>query len=204
MDAKINRRPLKIRSRAWALELARAASRAGIGANAISLAGVGFAGLGAAAFLLTPQGWYWWLVAALAIQLRLLANMLDGLVAVECGRASPKGPLFNEVPDRIEDVLLLVTAGYVTGMAELGWLAALLALATAYARLLGGSLSLAQSFAGPMAKQHRMAALTLAALASAALPGLPVMAVMLVLIAAGTALTFALRLRRIAHALEAR
>ena len=189
MDAEFNRRPLKTRSRGWAQALARAATRTGISANAISLAGIGFAVLGAAAFLLTPQGWHWWLVAALAIQLRLLANMLDGLVAVEGERASPTGPLFNEVPDRIEDSLLLIAAGYAAGLGELGWLAALLAMATAYVRLLGGSLGFAQSFAGPMAKQHRMAVLTLAALISAALPGQPVLAVSLGLIAAGAALT---------------
>ncbi|MFT8209500.1 MAG: lysophospholipid acyltransferase family protein [Symbiopectobacterium sp.] len=39
----------------------------------------------------------------------------------------------------------------------LGWGAALLALATAYIRLLGGTCGLVQRFSGPMAKQHRMA-----------------------------------------------
>jgi hypothetical protein len=37
---------------------------------------------------------------------------------------------------------------------------------TAYIRVLGGSLGLAQDFRGPMAKQHRMAALTLGCLAA--------------------------------------
>ena len=42
------------------------------------------------------------------MQLRLLCNMMDGLVAVEGGLKSKAGDLFNEAPDRIEDVILLV------------------------------------------------------------------------------------------------
>ena len=43
-------------------------------------------------------------------QYGLLANLLDGLVAVEGGRRSPTGELFNEVPDRVSDVLVLAGA----------------------------------------------------------------------------------------------
>lgn len=56
--------------------------------------------------------------------------------------------------------LILVAAGYAAGIAWLGWLAALLAVTTAYVRLLGGSLAVPQDFGGVMAKQHRMAVLT--------------------------------------------
>ena len=45
--------------------------------------------------------------------------------------------------------------------APLGWAAAVLAVLTAYVRVLGGSLGLTQHFIGPMAKQHRMFTLTL-------------------------------------------
>jgi len=57
-------------------------------------------------------------------------------------------------------------AGFAFGR-ELGWIAAALALMTAYIRVLGGSLGLQQSFIGPMAKQHRMALLTGACVFSA-------------------------------------
>jgi phosphatidylglycerophosphate synthase len=76
------------------------------------------------------------LVGAAAVQLRLLCNLLDGLVAIEGGRGSATGELFNELPDRVSDVLALVAAGYaVTWVAwapELGWAAALAAVLTAY------------------------------------------------------------------------
>ncbi|MFC4259844.1 hypothetical protein ACFOZ5_12460 [Marinobacter lacisalsi] len=47
-----------------------------------------------------------------------------------------------------------------------GWLAALLAVMTAYIRVLGSALGVPADFRGPMAKQHRMALLTVACLAS--------------------------------------
>ena len=45
------------------------------------------------------------LLAALCIQLRLVCNLLDGMVAVEHGKGSPSGPIWNELPDRFADVL---------------------------------------------------------------------------------------------------
>ena len=110
--------------------------------------------------------------------MRLLANLLDGLVAVEHGRKQATGDLWNEVPDRIADVALFLGAGYgLAGLGAtiggealgplLGWSAAALALATAYVRQLGGALGLAQDFRGPMAKQQRMFVLTLGVLTCA-------------------------------------
>jgi phosphatidylglycerophosphate synthase len=182
--------------------LTRALLRTPITPNGISLAGIVFAAAGAGAFALTPQGRWWWLAGALCIQLRLLANLLDGLVAVEGGRHSPTGALFNEFPDRIEDSLLLIAAGHAAGQPLLGWGAALLAMSTAYARALGGAIGLAQDFSGPMAKQHRMAVLTVAALLSAAFPLQPVMTAALALICIGAAITCARRLLRQARALK--
>ena len=56
----------------------------------------------------------------LCVQLRLLCNLLDGMVAVEGGRSSPVGALYNEVPDRVADSLLLVALGYAVGIPWLG------------------------------------------------------------------------------------
>jgi phosphatidylglycerophosphate synthase len=148
--------------------------------------------------------------AALLIQLRLASNLLDGLVAVEAGRGTRTGPLYNEVPDRVADLLILVPAGYaVTGVAwgpELGWAAGSLAVLTAYIRLLGGSLGQPQRYCGPLAKPHRMFVLTLGCLASLAEIGADswrgvALAVALVVVAAGSALTCAARLRAVAAAL---
>lgn len=197
-----NRRPLKTRSAGWAQALAGALRRTGISPNAISTIGIFCAAGGAAAFVLAPGNPWWFLGGALGIQLRLLANMLDGMVAVEGGRQSPTGPLFNEVPDRIEDALLLIGAGYAAGLPELGYGATLLAFATAYIRMTGGALGLAQDFTGPMAKQHRMFALTVGAVLAAFVTDFPVIETVLWLIVAGAAVTCVKRLSRIAAQLQ--
>jgi phosphatidylglycerophosphate synthase len=138
--------------------------------------------------------------AAVAIQLRLLCNLLDGLVAVEGGLASPDGELFNEVPDRITDSLLLVAAGYAASVPELGWAAALAAALTAYMRVLGGTLGRPQDFSGLMSKPRRMALLTAACLGAVASPD--VLAFALGVIFAGSLVTSAGRLARLRRALR--
>ena len=152
------------------------------------------------------------LAAAACIQLRLLCNMLDGLVAIEGGRKTVYGEIFNDMPDRFADVVILVGAGYsIANFSwghELGWLAAVLAVMTAYIRLLGGSMGVKQYFLGPMAKPHRMALLTAACLFSIfenylGLGG-QTMALALVLMVAGMLVTCGRRTLRIVADLKAR
>ncbi|MCG3180579.1 MAG: hypothetical protein BIFFINMI_02941 [Phycisphaerae bacterium] len=171
------RRPLKTRSRAWAQALARWLGGRGVQPNQISLAGVAFALLGGGLLLLSRLEPGWWralaaIGAAACVQLRLMCNMLDGLVAVEGGRGRPSGAIYNELPDRFEDAVLLACAGYavrwLSWAAALGWAAAVLAVITAYVRALGASVGAGQDFRGPLAKPQRMFLLTVACLASAA------------------------------------
>jgi phosphatidylglycerophosphate synthase len=199
MTELANRRPLKSRETGWAGALARLLLKTPLTPNAVSVAGIGFAAAGAACFALAPDHRWLWLGGALFIQLRLLANLMDGLLAVEGGRKSPTGALYNEFPDRIEDGLLLVAAGYGAGMPTLGWAAALFAMGTAYVRALGGSIGLAQDFCGPMAKQHRMALLTLGAVLSLFITAMPAV---LAAIGIGAAFTSLRRLMRQARALR--
>ena len=155
-----SRRPLASRSNALVKQLVDGLLRTSITPNQISVASIAFAFLGSLALLHAPQNPWLFLVVALGVQLRLLCNLLDGMIAVEGGRGSPVGGLYNEVPDRIADSLFLVAWGYACVSPALGWAAALFAAVTAYIRVLGGALGQAQDFRGPMAKQHRMAALT--------------------------------------------
>jgi phosphatidylglycerophosphate synthase len=85
---------------------------------------------------------------------------MDGMVAIEGGKKSTVGVLYNEVPDRIADSFFLVALGYAIEIPWLGWLAALVAAITAYIRVLGGTFGFVQDFRGPLAKQHRMAVMT--------------------------------------------
>jgi len=209
-----DRRPIALRTHPRAQALARWLARRGVTPNQVSLASVGFAAVGGVALALTAgdrASVALYLFAALTIELRLLANMLDGLIAIEGGRQTATGVLYNDVPDRFADALFFVGAGYGTGTdwsVALGWLAALLSVITAYVRALGASLGLASDFSGPMAKPQRMQALAAACvLAAIAAPfgwKVEVLLIALALIAAGTGLTVTLRLRRAARALNTR
>jgi phosphatidylglycerophosphate synthase len=161
-----SRRPLASRSSGPAQKAVALLLKTSITPNQISLLSIVVSATGAAALLVAPQRPCLFLVAALCVQLRLLCNLLDGMVAVEGGRGTPVGGLYNEIPDRVADSLFLVAWGYACGLGWLGWLAALAAACTAYIRVLGGALGVKQDFRGPMAKQHRMALLTFVCLAA--------------------------------------
>ncbi|ECF0472671.1 CDP-alcohol phosphatidyltransferase family protein, partial [Salmonella enterica subsp. enterica] len=145
------------------------------------------------------------ILGALAIQGRLICNLLDGMVAVEGGLKSPAGAVYNELPDRIADTLIIIGVGYGLSITfpiaiTLGWVAAFFAVMTAYIRVLGGSCGLEQRFTGPMAKQHRMALLTGIAIISAFIPaewGAWLCLVSLWIIIFGSVLTTILRTRQI-------
>ena len=196
-----NRRPIKARGNPFIQRLARRMAEAGITPNSISVASVVFAALGAVCLLVSPVGWGA-IACAVGIQLRLLCNLIDGMVAVEGGRKTPTGALYNEVPDRVADSVLLVSLGYAVGVPWLGWLAALAAACTAYVRVLGGSLGLVQSFRGPMAKQHRMALMTGACLLSPLFGTTGLLHLALILMTLGALITCGTRLKGIAAQLH--
>ena len=129
--------------------------------NAISLASIAFAALAGLCLLATRAtggglARVFFVLAALCVQGRLLANLFDGMVAVGSGQASKLGELYNDVPDRIADVLILVGAGFgLGGSPVLGCAAALLALFVAYLRLLGNALGVRDLFIGPVGKRRR-------------------------------------------------
>jgi phosphatidylglycerophosphate synthase len=205
-----SRRPLKVRSTEWARVLAAALCKSGITPNTISALSVVAAGLGGLAFVAAGQGAIaWtagWITGAALIQTRLICNLMDGMVAVEGGKKSPTGELWNEVPDRIADPLLLVCAGWAVGLPWVGALAGWAAVMTAYVRAIGATLTGVQDFCGPFAKQQRMACLTVAALLTAADPlwnghG-QIMKAAVIAIAAGTGITLVRRLLRLAAKLK--
>jgi phosphatidylglycerophosphate synthase len=208
------RRPIATRDAGWAKRLAARLAATGLSANAISVLGAVFAIVAGAAFVLSDgPAWRAWLVAAAAgIQLRLLCNMFDGMVAVEHGRATPVGALYNDVPDRIADTVILVSAGYAVAAGPwnptLGWACAVMAMFTAFVRVLGGALGTPQYFFGPQSKSQRMAVLTVAALVGAILPRpewagrLVTLALLVVLV--GSTITVVRRVLRIAQELRTR
>lgn len=212
-----NRRPIGLRENKWARETATRLARAGIQPNQVSIMNVVFAGMSGVCLTLaagTDPGWriVLFAAAALFIPLRGLCNLCDGLMAVEGGLKTSSGEIFNELPDRVSDLLLLVAAGYsiteVSWGRELGWATGLLAVLTAYVRVLGGSAGASQQFCGPMAKTHRILVLMAACLAAAVEVAvgwnLHVMVLSLSVIIVGCVLTISRRTYRIVNELESR
>lgn len=199
-----NRRPIAVRNSGWAQRIAAALARSSITPNQISCISVLFALAGATALLAWPNA-LGLLSCALCILLRLLCNLFDGMVAVEGGKGTVTGALYNELPDRLADSLFLVALGYAIAMPWLGWLGALLAVLTAYIRAIGGALGQPQDFRGPMAKPHRMWLLGIALVAAAvAAPWRhEILVATAAIIASGSALTCITRTRAIAARLHA-
>jgi phosphatidylglycerophosphate synthase len=214
----MERRPLASRNWRFSILLAGWLARRGATPNAISLLGMG-AGISAGlAFWFTSRGVIappFWLLGAALVQLRLLCNLIDGMVAVEAGKGSPVGELYNEVPDRVSDAATLIGLGYAAGgWPVLGFLAAILAVFVAYVRAAVKVAGAPQDYSGPMAKPHRMFVVTVTALLCALVPmarqkewlgqewGLPAFA--LGLIAVGCVFTAIRRLLRAARFLKAR
>lgn len=216
-----SRRPIGVRTHAWSVAGAKWLTARNIKPNWISFASIGFAAIAALAFFvagaLTGFGrGLFLLVAIIGILARLLANMMDGMVAVEGGMGEADGPVWNELPDRISDALIFVGAGAGLAIADagpdaLGWMAAILALICAYVRELGTQLTAnlghKPDFSGPLAKQQRMAVLGAGALIGIfeGLWGWDFMAVNIALwvVIAGTALTIVLRTRTLTARLKA-
>jgi phosphatidylglycerophosphate synthase len=199
------RRPLQSRDARWAKATASFLAARRVPPNAISIGSVLFAAIAGAALFLAKD-FVLLVVAAIAIQLRLICNLLDGMVAVEGKLGSKSGEIYNDLPDRIADPLILVAAGYATPFLwgpPLGWCAGLLAVMTAYVRLLGAATGAGQDFRGPMAKPQRMAVMTVAALAEIFVSGYA-LAAALALIILGCVVTIARRTANIKRILESK
>ncbi|MCI2399440.1 CDP-alcohol phosphatidyltransferase family protein [Aliiroseovarius subalbicans] len=156
-----SRRPIASRDTKLAQRFARWLAGTPITPNAISAGSVLFAAVAGAGFWMGGWGL---LLAAVAVQGRLLCNLFDGMVAVEGGKSGPDGAFWNEAPDRLADILILVGLGLAAGTPALGWAAATFAVLTAYLREAGHAEGMDPDFSGPMAKPQRMAVATAAAI----------------------------------------
>ena len=206
-----DRRPLA--SRGWKIseKVARWLARRGATPNAISVVGMICGILAGIMFAMTPgaaHAWFFWILGAVFVQLRLLANLYDGMVAVLRKIASPVGELFNEVPDRVSDAATLIGFGYAAGSdLVFGFVATIFAIFLAYLRAQGKVAGAHQEFCGPMAKQQRMATATIAAIACAVIPGasdwqIPMFALWVIIF--GSIITIIRRLQRITTTLRRR
>src|SRR3954467_8602297 len=189
--------------------------RLNIHPDAISYASVVAAAIAALCFW--KSGFQPWLlfVAPLFCYLRLWFNMLDGMVALASGKASWRGEILNDLPDRVSDVLIFA------GVAHSGWLnpffgywAAIFALLTAYVGMFGQAVGVHREFTGVMSKPWRMVTLHIGAWITLAVVwahgsgaiarGLTILDLTCIIIVAGCIETIAVRLKRIMAALRAK
>lgn len=217
-SAHSDRRDVPARELKWSKILARRLAQTHISANMISVAGVIAAFIAALALIATRQTEGFaqhalWIIAGLFVGMRLLCNMLDGMVAVEWNKSSPVGALYNEIPDRLSDLIILFGAGYsLGGHQALGYWAAFSAVFTAYVRVAARSVDAPSDFGGPMAKPQRMAVIILCAAYLGFTPeswhlswgsaGYGLMTLALALITVGSIATAVLRVRRAAQYLN--
>jgi phosphatidylglycerophosphate synthase len=147
--------------------------------------------------------------------LRLWLNMLDGMVALAAGKASPTGEIANELPDRFSDVIILVSAGHSGLSSPIGaYWAAICALLVAYVGTLGQAVGVQREFGGLMSKPWRMVTLHIGAWITLGLlwwgdgriryGGLTVLDWTFVAIILGCGQTLGVRLVRIVRALRAK
>ncbi|HUE41686.1 MAG TPA: CDP-alcohol phosphatidyltransferase family protein [Chthoniobacterales bacterium] len=141
--------------------------RSKIHPDAISYLSILAAAIAALCFWKSGQTQWLLILAPLFCYLRLWFNMLDGMVAVAANKASRRGEILNDLPDRISDIVIFVGVAH-SGLMNplLGYWAAMLAVLTAYVGLFGQALGGRREFGGIMSKPWRMVALSLGAWAS--------------------------------------
>lgn len=170
-----------------------ALARREVSPDTLTLAGVVCAA-GAALTLATVPFGYAAPVVALLLAARLAFANLDGALARDTGRTTRRGALLNELGDRAAD--LAVLAGFLP-LAPL-WLVATAGLAAtlpSWVSLAGAAAGADRLNGGPVGKTERCALVVVAAASGWTVPVLAVLA-------AGSALTAALRLGRLWRELD--
>ena len=206
-----SRRPIAAMFRRTANLAVRFCLTMGISPDAISYSSI-VAALGAAVcFWQSAQYPALLMIAPLLCFLRLWFNMLDGMVAIAAQRASLRGEIVNDLPDRISDVVIFA------GVAHSGWLhhpvlgywSAIFALLTAYVGLFGQAIGAGRQFGGLMSKPWRMLALAVGSWITWLLPSFsqppPRFTILdwtCLLIIAGCAQTIVIRLKGILRSLR--
>ena len=155
-----SRRPIAQRFRETANAAVALCVRLEIHPDAISYASIAVAALAGAGFLFALRWPALLLVAPLLCYARLWLNMLDGMVALASGKASRRGEILNDFPDRVSDVLIFAGVAH-SGLCNpfAAYWAAIFALLTAYVGTLGQAVGARRQFGGVMSKPWRMVAL---------------------------------------------
>src|SRR5881296_4174211 len=202
-----SRRPIAQMFRRTAEGATNFCVRLGIPPDAISYLSLLAALIAALFFWKSGKNTWLLIIAPLFCYLRLWFNMLDGMVAVAAGKASRRGEILNDLPDRISDVIIFVGVAH-SGLMNpfIGYWAAILAVITAYVGLFGQAIGVQREFGGIMSKPWRMVALSLGAwlefLSCRPFAGFTILDWTCFIVIAGCVQTIVVRLKRITVALQ--
>ena len=203
-----SRRPIAAVFRRTGGAATRFCVRHGIHPDAISYLSIVAALIAAICFWKTGARPWLLIIAPLFCYLRLWFNMLDGLVAFAAGRASRRGEILNDLPDRISDVLIFIGVAHSGLMNPLiGYWAAIFAVLTSYVGLFGQALGVQYQYGGIMSKPWRMVALHIGAwlmffLAAQSIVSFTIFDWTCLVVIAGCVETIVVRLKRITAALQ--
>jgi phosphatidylglycerophosphate synthase len=152
-----DRRPIKEIFRKMAYKATDLCVALGIKANTVSYASVVSAAIACFLLWMSPRAPWLLLVAPWFAMLRLYFNMLDGMVTVKAGEASPSGEVINELPDRISDVIIFAGIAHTAyANTTLTYWVMLGMLLVAYIGILGKAVGARRQFGGLMPKPVRM------------------------------------------------
>ena len=205
-----SRRPIATVFRRTAEGATRLCVRWGIHPDAISYLSVLASAAAAVCFWKSGQTRSLLIAAPLFCYLRLWFNMLDGMVAVAAGKASPRGEILNDLPDRVSDIVIFAGVAHSSLMNPIiGYWAAISAVLTAYVGLFGQALGLHREFGGTMSKPWRIVVLGIGAWITFARASVPIQRFTILdltclIIIAGCIETMVVRLKRIMAALQDR
>jgi phosphatidylglycerophosphate synthase len=159
-----SRRPIAMAFRRTAEGATQLCVRCRVHPDAVSYLSILAALAAAICFWKSGQSPWLLIVAPLFCYLRLWFNMLDGMVALAASKASPRGEILNDLPDRVSDIVIFAGVAH-SGLMNpfIGYWAAIFAVLTAYVGLFGQAVGVQREFGGMMSKPWRMVALHLGA-----------------------------------------
>jgi CDP-diacylglycerol--glycerol-3-phosphate 3-phosphatidyltransferase len=134
---------------------------AGVSADAVTLAALPVAVAGAVCLLLSPGAPALLAIVPVLCALRLLLNLLDGQIARRTGAAHPRGELYNEIGDRLADILFLTPVAFLPGaQPETVLLGVLTSVVASYAGITARGAGGERIYRGILSKPGRMALLS--------------------------------------------
>jgi CDP-diacylglycerol---glycerol-3-phosphate 3-phosphatidyltransferase len=145
--------------------LARALARAGVTANAVTVAAAVLSLLVGAAVATWPGSRHVLLLLPAVLFARMALNAIDGMLAREHGQKSKLGALLNELGDVVSDTALYLPLALVSGFdPRLATLIVVLEALSEMTGVLGPTIGASRRYDGPMGKSDRAFAFGLLAL----------------------------------------